>query len=152
MADLSRDDVLKLARLARLTITDEEVEKYRQELSEILKYVEQLQNADVEGLEPTTQVTGLKNVMREDEVADYGVTPDDLVETRQQSRFHHLAPDPESAFNRAVKSASKTLSCTPLSRSRTVATPCASSSSPSNTAARAPIRSARRMRRCTLPE
>lgn len=86
MADLTRDDVLKLARLARLTITDEEVEKYRIELSEILKYVEQLQNADVEGLEPTSQVTGLTNVMREDTLADYGVTPDDLL---------HIAPKTE---------------------------------------------------------
>ncbi|MBX6334031.1 Asp-tRNA(Asn)/Glu-tRNA(Gln) amidotransferase subunit GatC [Candidatus Saccharibacteria bacterium] len=79
MADLSRDDVLKLARLARLTLTDEEVEKFRKELSEILKYVEQLQNADVDGLEPTSQVTGLKNVMRDDVIVDYGVTPDDLL-------------------------------------------------------------------------
>jgi aspartyl-tRNA(Asn)/glutamyl-tRNA(Gln) amidotransferase subunit C len=79
MADLSRDDVLKLARLARLTLSDEEVEKYQKELSEILKYVEQLQNADVEGLEPTSQVTGLKNVTRDDTVTDYGVTPDDLL-------------------------------------------------------------------------
>lgn len=79
MADLTRDDVLKLARLARLTITDDEIEKYRKELSEILKYVEQLQQTDVTGLEPTSQVTGLKNVMREDIVEDYGTTPDDLL-------------------------------------------------------------------------
>lgn len=79
MADLSREDVLKLARLARLTITDEEVEKYSKELTEILHYVEQLQTADVTGLKPTTQVTGLTNVMRDDEVVDYGVTPDDLL-------------------------------------------------------------------------
>ena len=79
MADLSREDVLKLARLARLTLSDEEVERYRSELSQILQYVEQLQTADVEGLKPTTQVTGLKNVMREDEVTDYGLSPDDLL-------------------------------------------------------------------------
>src|SRR5579859_7971692 len=79
MADLSRDDVLKLARLARLTLTDEEVERYRKELSEILQYVEQLQNADVTGLKPASQVTGLTNVMRDDQVDDYGVTPDDLL-------------------------------------------------------------------------
>ncbi len=79
MADLTRDDVLKLARLARLSVTDDEIEKYRAELSEILKYVEQLQSVDVTGLKPTTQVTGLKNVMREDEIVDYGVSPDDLL-------------------------------------------------------------------------
>jgi aspartyl-tRNA(Asn)/glutamyl-tRNA(Gln) amidotransferase subunit C len=79
MADLTRDDVFKLARLARLTITDDEAEQYRKELSEILKYVEQLQGADVSGLAPTTQVTGLTNVMREDEITDCGVSPDDLL-------------------------------------------------------------------------
>ncbi len=79
MADLTRDDVLKLARLARLTITDDEIEKYRTELSEILKYVELLQTADVSGLQPTSQVTGLTNVMRDDVVQDYGATPDDLL-------------------------------------------------------------------------
>ena len=90
MADLTREDVLKLARLARLTITDEEVEKYRAELNEILKYVEQLQNADVEGLEPTSQVTGLKNVMAEDEIVDYGVSPDDLLKIAPATEGRHV--------------------------------------------------------------
>ena len=79
MADLTRDDVLKLARLARLDITEDEVEAYRTELTSILHFVEQIQNTDVTGLKPTSQVTGLTNVMREDEVIDYGVSPDDLL-------------------------------------------------------------------------
>jgi aspartyl-tRNA(Asn)/glutamyl-tRNA(Gln) amidotransferase subunit C len=79
MADLTREDVLKLARLARLDLSDEEVEKYRKELSEVLRYVERLKDVDISGCKPTTQVTGLKNVMREDEVADYGITPEDLL-------------------------------------------------------------------------
>jgi len=90
MADLTRDDILKLARLARLTITDEEVEKYRAELSEILKYVEQLQTADITGLQPTSQVTGLTNVMREDEPADYGVTSDDLLRIVPNKQDRHI--------------------------------------------------------------
>ncbi|HEX7963413.1 MAG TPA: Asp-tRNA(Asn)/Glu-tRNA(Gln) amidotransferase subunit GatC [Candidatus Saccharimonadales bacterium] len=90
MADLTRDDVLKLARLARLTITDEEIEKYRKELSEILQYVEQLSKVDVTGLAPTTQVTGLKNVMREDEVVDYGASPDDLLRLAPQTEDRHI--------------------------------------------------------------
>jgi aspartyl-tRNA(Asn)/glutamyl-tRNA(Gln) amidotransferase subunit C len=90
MADLTRDDVLKLARLARLTITDEEIEKYRKELSDILQYVEQLSQVDVSGLEPTTQVTGLKNVMRDDAVEDYGTTPDDLLRIVPQTQERHI--------------------------------------------------------------
>lgn len=79
MTELTREDVLKLARLARLDLTDEEVEAFRKEMSAILEYVAQLNDADVEGLEPTTQVTGLKNVMREDSVIDYGISPQDLL-------------------------------------------------------------------------
>ncbi len=69
---------MKLARLARLDLTEDEVEKFRLELSEILQYVEQLQAVDVSGLTPTNQVTGLTNVMRDDEVRDYGYAPEDL--------------------------------------------------------------------------
>lgn len=79
MAKLSRDDVLKLARLARLELTEAEVEEFAGELSAILQYVEQLSAADVAGLKPTNQVTGLTNVMREDEIKDYGYAPADLL-------------------------------------------------------------------------
>ena len=71
MSKLTRDDVLKLAHLSRLRLSDEEIEKFRVELSEILEYVEQLDNVDTKGLEPTHQVTGLKNVTRKDEILDY---------------------------------------------------------------------------------
>lgn len=69
---------MKLARLARLDLTDDEIEKYRAELSSILQYVEQLQAVDITDLKPTNQVTGLINVMRDDEVKNYGYAPDDL--------------------------------------------------------------------------
>lgn len=79
MADLTRDDVLKLARLARLDLTDEEIEQYSKELTAILHYVEQLQAVDVTGLEPTNQVTALTNVTRKDEVINYGYAPKELL-------------------------------------------------------------------------
>lgn len=90
MADLSREDVLKLARLARLEVTDEEVEKFQVELTSILQYVDQIQKADVRDVEPTTQVTGLKNVMREDEVIDYGITADDLLKIAPKTEGRQL--------------------------------------------------------------
>lgn len=79
MASLTRDDVLKLARLARLSVTDNEVTEYAKELDEILKYVEQLQEVDTIGLKPTNQVTGLQNVMREDVPINYGYDPSELL-------------------------------------------------------------------------
>jgi aspartyl-tRNA(Asn)/glutamyl-tRNA(Gln) amidotransferase subunit C len=78
MSKLSRDDVLKLARLSRLKLAEEEVERFRGELSKILDYVETLNQVETLNLEPTYQVTGLKNVMRDDEVKKYQAKPEDL--------------------------------------------------------------------------
>lgn len=79
MAKLSRDDVLRLAALSKLRLSDEEIEKLRVELSEILDYVEVLDKVDTTGLKPTYQVTGLKNVWREDVTQDYGYSDADLL-------------------------------------------------------------------------
>lgn len=68
MSQLSREDILKLARLSKLELSDAQVEKFRTEIAEIMNYVEQLQSVDVSGLQPTDQVTGLKNVTRADEI------------------------------------------------------------------------------------
>lgn len=79
MNKLSREEVLKLAQLARLALTDDEVTEFQDELGEILQYVAQLQSVDISGLEPTHQVTGLTNVMRDDVIHDYGYQPRDLL-------------------------------------------------------------------------
>lgn len=75
MSKLTRDAVLKLAHLSRLKLNDEEIERFRVELSSILDYVQMLDKVDVKGLEPTYQVTGLKNVMRSDEIKNYQAKP-----------------------------------------------------------------------------
>lgn len=80
MADLTRDDILKLARLARISLSDEEVDAFAQEFTAILKYVEQLNAVNTDGLEPTNQVTGLTNVTRDDVVLDYGYNVKKLLE------------------------------------------------------------------------
>jgi aspartyl-tRNA(Asn)/glutamyl-tRNA(Gln) amidotransferase subunit C len=90
MAKLTREDVLKLARLARLELSDDEVESYREELSEILQYVEQLQDVDVSGLKPTNHVTGLTNVTREDEVRDYGYDTEALLKNVPRVKDHQI--------------------------------------------------------------
>lgn len=90
MAKLSNEDVLKLARLARLQLTDKEVEQFRTEIETILGYVEQLQAIDLSNLEPTSQVTGLKNVMRPDEVYDYATSPQDLLQNAPAVHSGHI--------------------------------------------------------------
>lgn len=90
MSKLSRDDVLKLARLARISLSEEEVDTYANELSAILGYVEQLSSVDVSGLQPTNQVTGLTNVMRKDEVRHYGYEPHDLLKNVPETQDNQL--------------------------------------------------------------
>ena len=65
---LSKEEVLKLAQLARIELSDIEVEKFQKQLSAVLDYVEELKKVETGGLEETSQVTGLINVQREDRV------------------------------------------------------------------------------------
>lgn len=65
---ISKEEVEKIALLARLGLSDEEKTAYAGQLSSILEYVEQLKEVKTDGIELTAQVTGLENVMRDDEV------------------------------------------------------------------------------------
>lgn len=79
MSKITVDEVRRIAALAKIAVTDEEAKKLAKELGDILGYVNQLDEVDTAGLEPTYQVTGLTNVTRKDEVIDYGVTRKDLL-------------------------------------------------------------------------
>lgn len=68
---LSKDQVQKIANLARIEITDAEAEKYSKELSDILGFVDKLNEADTEGIEPIAHITGGKNITREDKIVEY---------------------------------------------------------------------------------
>ena len=64
---ISRDEVLHVARLARLALTDEEVERLGAQLSAILEAVGKVAELDLEGVEPTAHPLNLVNVWAEDE-------------------------------------------------------------------------------------
>ncbi|QQG43401.1 MAG: Asp-tRNA(Asn)/Glu-tRNA(Gln) amidotransferase subunit GatC [Candidatus Daviesbacteria bacterium] len=64
---LTKDQVKHVAKLANLPLTSEEEEKYAEQLSKILEYVEQLNSVDTKDIEPTFNVSGQENVMRKDE-------------------------------------------------------------------------------------
>jgi aspartyl-tRNA(Asn)/glutamyl-tRNA(Gln) amidotransferase subunit C len=65
---LSRDQVLYVARLARLELTDEEVERFSGELSKVLDHIEKISElGDLEGVEPTSHVVRVENALRADE-------------------------------------------------------------------------------------
>jgi len=64
---IERDQVLHVAKLARLRLSDEEVERMVGELSGILDHVDRIGNLDLDGVEPTSHVVALENVLRADE-------------------------------------------------------------------------------------
>ena len=63
---IDRDQVLHVAKLARLKVSDDEVDRIAEELSKILEHVETMNELDLEGVEPTSHVVDLTNVLRED--------------------------------------------------------------------------------------
>ena len=64
---LSRDQVEHVAHLARVGITEEDIERFSHQLSDVLDYFERLDRVDIEGVPPTSHTLPLHNVMREDE-------------------------------------------------------------------------------------
>lgn len=64
---ITREQVLHVASLARLSFTDEEADKFSGQLGAILEYVEQLDEPDVSGVEPMAHVHDIVNAFREDE-------------------------------------------------------------------------------------
>lgn len=66
MAKISKKQVKHVAKLARLGLTKKEIEKFQKQLSAILEYMDLLNEVNTEGIEPTSQTTGLENVFRPD--------------------------------------------------------------------------------------
>lgn len=68
--ELDRKQVIAIARLAAIKLDEAEVDRFQMELSKILGHIDQLKEVDVDGVEPTQQVTGLTNVTRPDVVEE----------------------------------------------------------------------------------
>lgn len=66
MSKVSKEEVKSISYLARLELSDEDVEKYQSELSNILGYVEMINQADVSDVEPMDNITGLVDACRGD--------------------------------------------------------------------------------------
>lgn len=66
MANITKDDVLRYADVARLAITDTEAEKYSKDLTEILTFTEKIFEINTDDVKPTTNGNDVKNVIRDD--------------------------------------------------------------------------------------
>ncbi|EKE05329.1 MAG: hypothetical protein ACD_19C00355G0009 [uncultured bacterium] len=68
MAKLTKKEVLHVAELSNLTLTDSEIKKFTPQLDKIIEFVATLSEVNTDGIEPTSQTTGLTNVLRDDVV------------------------------------------------------------------------------------
>jgi aspartyl-tRNA(Asn)/glutamyl-tRNA(Gln) amidotransferase subunit C len=82
---LSLDDVRKVALLARLELSDDELQRQTEHLNSLMAQFEMLQQLDVEGIEPTSHSIPLFNVLREDEVLP-SLTREEVLANAPESR------------------------------------------------------------------
>ena len=90
---ITRDEVLYIAKLARLEFSDEEVEEFTHQLGRILDYINKLKELDVDHVEPSYHVLELVSVMREDEVKE-GLSQEEALAN---------APDAKNGFFRVPR-------------------------------------------------
>lgn len=88
MSTITTDDVHHLAQLSSLQLSDSEVENLRADLENIINYINQLNEVDTSGVEPTYQVTGLENVWRGDKIDAGSVTPEQLLDLAAEQSGH----------------------------------------------------------------
>ena len=78
MTKITTDEVKHVAHLARLSITEQEAEKFADQLGSIITFAEQLNELDTTDIEPTTHVLDMKNIMRED-ISTGGLPREDVL-------------------------------------------------------------------------
>ena len=93
MTKITSQDVLKVAKLSRLEISDSEVELFTSQLEKILGYVAQLEKVDTSNVEPTTRAVEVVNVVREDS----------MTSTKVREELLELAPQREGEFFKVPK-------------------------------------------------
>jgi aspartyl-tRNA(Asn)/glutamyl-tRNA(Gln) amidotransferase subunit C len=94
---ITREDVVRVAELAYLDLTEEELEKYRRQLDEILNYIGKLNELDTSGVEPMAQV------LADDQAADATMREDLVVPSAVGEDVLRQAPDPEPPYFRVPK-------------------------------------------------
>ncbi len=83
---LSLEQVEHIAELARIGLSEEEKQKFQEELGSVLEYVDKLQEVDVSGVEPIANITGAENQTREDENGSTHADPKILTDMAPETK------------------------------------------------------------------
>lgn len=76
MSKLTKKDVLHVAKLAKLDLSETEIDKFLSQLSFIVDHISELSKVDTSNIEPTSQTTGLTDVFRDDEIKESSLNQD----------------------------------------------------------------------------
>lgn len=93
-AKITAKQVKHIANLARIKLNNDEVKKFQKQLADIIKYFDKLNEVDTKGIEPTSQVTGLVNKLRKDEIRNF-LTQEHALQNapdRKKGYFKTLSP------------------------------------------------------------
>jgi len=90
MTNIDKNEVRRLAQLSSISLNDKQIEDLQNDIGNILNYVEQLQQIDTNGVEPSYQVTHLSNVGREDIVINYGLSREQLLNSAPEHQDGHI--------------------------------------------------------------
>lgn len=88
--DIKREDILHLAELSNFSLSEEEIESLGGDLQNIIKYISQLDELDVSGVEPTYQVFEMENVWREDEIVRQDADREQLLALTVESQDNQI--------------------------------------------------------------
>ena len=94
---ITREDVVRVAELAYLDLSEDELEKYRRQIDEILDYIGKLNELDTSGVEPMAQV------LADDQTTDATLREDLVVPSAVADDVLRQAPDPEPPYFRVPK-------------------------------------------------
>ena len=94
---ITREDVVRVAELAYLDLSEDELEKYRRQIDEILDYIGKLNELDTSGVEPMAQV------LADDQAADATMREDLVVPSAVAEDVLRQAPDPKPPYFRVPK-------------------------------------------------
>ena len=88
--EIKREDILHLAKLSDISLSEDEIKNLGNDLQSIIKYISQLDGLNTDGVEPTYQVFEMKNVWREDEIIPQDATRDELLALTTEEKEHQI--------------------------------------------------------------
>ena len=88
--EIKREDIIHLGRLSNFDLSEKEIESLSKDISEIIKYISQLDELNTDGVEPTYQVFEMENVWRDDEILEQDASREQLLVLTKEEKDNQI--------------------------------------------------------------